>query len=244
MGLGNTWIDNPALEALLRQVFDDVDKTFSEQFDSVASDQEERLTGDLLRLLQERARSVTMAHFSWSAGTDGSLVRFSLQCRNTTVNKSEKRNGADMAFILSVFVLGKMQRTKVVFVQAKKMNVDVMPIGLAFHPSWKIDLKQLRHLVNSSQSSYYFLYGPSSTSTNIRVIPATTVRGIMKASAAKTAILQSQVMPASRSFAEFLLDDFIGCWVGDERDRVLNKARGEDVEFPVRNIIEVKFSSE
>lgn len=244
MQLPKTWIDNPALESLLRQVFDDVDKTFSEEFDNVAADNEERLTGDFLRLLEERARAISQVKFNWTSGTSGSAVRFSLECRNTTVNKSEKKNGADMAFILTVDIPGKMKRTKVIFVQAKKMNIELQPVGLVFHPAWDIDLAQLGHIVATTQASYYFLYGPSSTSTNIRVIPAMTVRGIMSATGATSSILQSQVMPASRTLTEFLLDDFIGCWAGDERTHTLNKARGEDVEFPVRNIITVKFASE
>jgi hypothetical protein len=113
-----------------------------------------------------------------------------------------------------------------------------------FYSTWDVSEKQLTTLLQTTQSGYYFLYGPSFNSTNIRVIPAATVRAILEASKTKSYISQDQVMPSSRRFSEFLVNDFIGCWVGDESDDALRRARSENIEFPVRYIINVVFSGE
>lgn len=237
-----TWIDNPALEGALLEVFTEVDKTFSLSFDTQALSNEERLTGDLVRLLQERAKGLHDLVATWSKGSK-MPVYFNLSCTDTTADRNEQFNGADLAFILTVNVPNQMKREKTIFVQAKKMNSTGLSKGVTFHYSWDIDKTQLSHLKETTQFGYYFLYGPTYDSTNIRVIPAGTIDGIMVASRAKTVIQQNQVMPSSRTFAEFLVYDFIACWAGDERKEAIRKARGEDVQFPVRHIIEVALTA-
>jgi hypothetical protein len=242
--LAPTWIDNPVFESLLRQIFEGVDRTFSEGFDGSASDNEERLTGDLLRLLEERAKLIRRTPNLWPPGFGVPQTSFSLEVRNTTVKRSEKKNGSDMAFILRAKVPGRMVRSKAIFVQAKKMNVTVGPSGTTFHFSWDVDTSQLGRIIDASPASYYFLYGPAFERTNIRVIPAKSLRGIISSTNATSSVRAHEVMPSSRSFSEFLLDEFIGCWAGDETAEAIRKAEGEDVEFPVRHIIRMNFSSE
>jgi hypothetical protein len=47
------------------------------------------------------------------------------------------------------------------------------------------------------------------------------VKGMTSASKAKGVVHAKEIGPASRSFAEFLVHDFVGCWVGDEREEAL-----------------------
>jgi hypothetical protein len=239
--LPTTWIDSPGVEAILLGFLSRADNEFSESFTTQALSNEERLTGDLTRLLQERARLVNPVMSQWGQGKPGS-VHFSLSVVDTTVGRSEKINGADMAFILHVDIPNSYHRDKAIFVQAKKMNATTQDGSITFHSSWDVDRTQLDNLIRTTPFGYYFLYGPSFNSTRTRVIPAQTVKAITSAASVKGVIHQHQVMPSSRSLAEFLVYDFIGCWVGDESDSGLQKARGKDPEFPVRHLIKMQFT--
>jgi hypothetical protein len=117
--------------------------------------------------------------------------------------------------------------------------------SIVFHSSWNIDDTQLDDIIAVTPFSYYFLYGPSFDSTNIRVIPALTIRALLAASEVKTLIQRTQIMPSSRTFPEFLVNDFIGCWVGDERKSVITAAGGKDKNYPypARYIINISITT-
>ncbi len=148
-----------------------------------------------------------------------------------------------MAFILSVRVPGYMERKKAILVQAKKIATRTQNSTITYLSSWPIDLEQAKRL-RSTTFSYFFLYGPEYDHTMTRVIPTTSVLGILKANNRTSIIRKFQALPSSHSLSDFLLLDFIGCWVGDENKETLTIAEGKNPEFRIGHIIDITVAKE
>jgi hypothetical protein len=100
-------------------------------------------------------------------------------------------------------------------------------------------------LVERSPFSYYFLYGPHEyPSVKTLVVPATTLLGIIDATAApgqeSRNVRYEDVRHSARSLADFMLYDFIGCWAGDSDGEVISLAQGGGGVRPVaRHLVTV-----
>jgi hypothetical protein len=240
----STWLNDVALENTLHEAFEEADREFSMWFESEVRSNEERLTGFFVKILCDKGRRAERILRSWGRDLTSSQWHFRMSYRDVTPLRGEKRYGADMAFILSVKVPGYMERRKAILVQAKKILVQVDGSNINYHSSWPIDLEQTVRLHSTTPFSYFFLYGPEFNRTMTRVIPAASVLGILKATGHESALPVSQALSSSRSLSDFLLFDFIGCWVGDESEEILRIADGEDAEFRIGRVICVEILAE
>jgi hypothetical protein len=100
-------------------MFSNVDRTFSETFNTQASSNEERLTGDLVRQLEDANKAFNPLLHNWLARRPYPLY-VSMKCVDTTPGRAEKWNGADMAFVLHAHVPGIIDREKVIFVSGEE----------------------------------------------------------------------------------------------------------------------------
>jgi hypothetical protein len=238
--LSSTWIGNKAIESILWESFNQFDEEFSRLFETQAHSPEERLTGYFVEKLCQYSKI--------AQGTIRKLIAtlkqpwyFSVRYRDMT--GTEKAYGADMAFILRSNIKDRMKRRKFILVQCKKMKTrSYPPPGMRFIPSWPIDSDQAENLCQTTPFGYYFLYGPHSTATWTRVIPSRSVVGLMEATRRKATIPLYQTILSSRSFADFFLYDFIGCWIGDEREYKFRLVEGDYPEIPVRYLVYVDIS--
>jgi hypothetical protein len=239
--LPSTWIDNDVIENILRQAFSNFDIEFSKLFETQASSQEELLTGFFVEKL--------CTHLTKAQGNIQSLLqtlgeRWYFSITYVDISPIEKQYGADIAFVLRTNIPDKMRRKKVIFVQCKKMNPRPdAHSGFDFYPSWPVDRIQAEELCRHTQFGYYFLYGPHSQRIMTKVIPARSVIGIIDATTRKTTIPSYEAIMSSRSFADFFLYDFIGCWTGDERDEAFEMAQGKNEKFSVRYLVNVDLST-
>jgi hypothetical protein len=238
--LPSTWIDNDVVENILLQTFSNFDIEFSKLFETQATSQEEVLTGFFVEKLSN--------HSVRAQGNIHSLLQtlgenWHFLLTYVDVSPAEKQYGADIAFVLRTNIPDKMRRKKVIFVQCKKMNPRPdAHSGFDFYPSWPIDRSQADDLCHHTQFGYYFLYGPHSQRIMTRVIPARSVIGIMDATTRKTTIPSYEAITTSRSFADFFLHDFIGCWTGDERNEAFEMAEGKNERFSVRYLVSLDIS--
>lgn len=236
----STWIANDVIENILQQTFIRTDIEFSKLFETQVHTPEERLTGFFVEKLFKNSEKAQASIQSLLTVLDEPWY-FTLQYRDMT--GTEKHYGADIAFLLRSSIPEKMRRQKVVFVQCKKMRARQKGLpSLVFYPSWPIDRQQAENLCDCTQFGYYFLYGPHSQGIMTRVIPARSVLGIMDATGRKTTIPSYQAIMSSRSFADFLFHDFVGCWAGDETDESLRIAYGQNEEFGVRYLVSIDLS--
>ena len=170
-------------------------------------------------------------------------MHIKLYYKDVTVNRGEKERGADLAFVLDVRVPGKNEFKKAILLQAKKMQSRKIDQNLIFENHWRIDIPQAEKLRDFTKSSFYIFYNPFQD-LGIRILPATSLISISKATGNSTLLTTTDVVPSTRRFADFMLYDFIGCWSGDFEPRVLKIAEGSDEELSPNHLVWIQIMSE
>jgi len=240
--MAKTWICSNAIENTLHEAFCQADIEFSTYLEQEVMSHEERLTGSFVTILCRKGSEVQKLVREWGNNLNIGPWYVSMRYRDVTPKKGEKTLGADMAFLLSVNIRDKMHNKKAILVQSKKINAQMGNSGIQFLASWPVKDTQARKLSSKTPFGYYFLYGPNFDNTRTRVISCNSVLGLLSASNRAASIPLAQTMSTSRSLADFLLYDFIGCWVGDETDEIIQIAEGEHPKIGVRYIIDISIS--
>lgn len=235
-----TWIGDRTIESILWQSFKQFDEEFSKLLETQPYTQEERLTGFFVEKLCQHGKMAQDSIMKINVSLKLPWY-FSIHYRDMT--RTEKKYGADMAFVLNTSIQGRMKRRKVILVQCKKMNTRTYPSpNLVFVNSWPIDFDQAKDLCRTTPFGFHFLYGPYSSAVCTRVAPSGSVVGLMRATGRRGTIPLYQGLLISRPFAGFFLYDFIGCWVGDERDIAFKIIEGDLPEVSVRYIVYIGIS--
>ena len=236
----STWIDNDVIENIFWETFNQFDIEFSKVFETHPTSQEELLTGIFVEKLCERSKN---AQVSIQKLLETLEEPWYFSMRYKDMSNTEKKYGADIAFVLQTSIQNKMRRKKVILVQCKKMKSKPRGrYGFAYYPSWPIDKSQANDLRHCTSSGYYYLFGPYNQRILTRVIPVMSVIGIMDATGRKTTVPLYQTIASSKSFADFFLYDLIGCWIGDDDDRTFSMVYGDDPKFSVRYLVSIHIS--
>lgn len=236
------WICSNAIEDTLHEAFSQADVEFSTYLEQEIMSHEERLTGSFVTTLCKKVGEVRELIKEWGNKLKVGPWYISMRYRDVTPKRGEKTLGADMAFLLSVYIRNRMRRRKAILVQSKKIRAQMNNSGIRFLPSWPIKYAQAKDLSGKTPFGYYFLYGPNFDNTRTRVISCKSVLGLLSACNRAASIPLGQTISTSRSLADFLLYDFIGCWVGDETKEIIKIAEGEHPEIGVRYIINISIS--
>ncbi len=231
---GRTWLQDELTERFVHDAFARADDDFSRFFEINHSKYEEGLTERLLYCLEERVRPIGSFLKEWSGKLRNGPIKIELSYRDT--QPVERIWNADIAFLFECSIRGVLAKRHAVLVQCKKMAYD--DNAHRFRPSWSIETTQCDNLISKSPFSYYFLFGPAELpSIKTLVVPAQTLRGLIRGMnpasvpATKTIPLPP-VLSVARHFADFMLYDLIGCWLGDERNEVVGLAEGTDTNAP------------
>ena len=233
-----TWLDDSLVEGLLHATLSNVDENFSTWFTEHPLALEEEHDGALTILLSQASHNLRGLLSNWKSMPKTNSWSIDFHHHNTKIRRGEARWRADMAFVLLANVPGVISTEKLILVQSKKMHSD----GHSWHLSWDLDYAQAEELFRNTPSSYYFLYSPNLLGGGIKVIPCKTILDVTSATKIKTVINDSWSTPSSRPFSDFLLYDFIGCWVGDHDNTLIRKVTGRDPEIGATHIITVKIS--
>jgi len=235
----STWIADPAVEQILHSTFEEVDLDFSAFFEANSLSNEERLTGVFVKTLIDKSKLINNVISTWGKTVTSGPWYVKLYYTDTTVSRGEKRFGADLAFIINVKIPRKNEYKKAILLQAKKMQSRKMSHRVIFENLWRTDLTQAKKILRCTNSSFYIFYNPNHTGLGIRILPATSLISLAQASGNSTILHASETIPSTRRFADFMLYDFIGCWAGDSRTRILRIAEGSDQKFLPNYIIRV-----
>lgn len=235
----STWIADPVMEQILHSVYQEVDVDFSTYFEANSLSNEERLTGVFIKTLMDKFAPVNNVISSWGKSIVSGPWYVKLYYTDTTVHRGEKKWGADLAFVLDVKIPDKYECKKAILLQAKKMKSRQTASGIVFENYWRIDIAQAKKLLRKTNSSFYIFYNPNHTGLGTRILPAASLISLTKASGNTTTLDTSQTVPSTRKLAEFMLYDFIGCWSGDARSRLLKIAEGKNAKFIPSHIIKV-----
>ena len=251
-----TWINSPFIERQLWNLFASVEQDFKRDLESDIDSNEERLTGMLVTHLRhwgpyysKKAQQMTSL---------GSGTYMTMDYEDMAKKRKEAEFGADIAFILNVRVKGVLKREKAILVQSKKSNTR----------SWPFDEEQAKDLSNTTRAGYYFIYlhpnigigmwshlyiypvlYPSFPMFNrfgcILPISVGQALGLKRAAGFETVIPLKVTAPCTRSFPNFMLYDFIGCWAGEDLDGQFKQiVLGESEKFVPRHIIKIGIYTE
>lgn len=233
----STWIGDPVVEQVLHSAFEAVDLEFSAFFEANSLSNEERLTGVLAKTLIDKFDSINRVLATWGSTVCSGPWYIKLYYKDVTVNRGEKERGADLAFVLDVKIPGRNESKKAILLQAKKMQSRKAQEGLIFENCWRIDVSQAEKILQHTNSAFHVFYNPDHKGLGIRILPTISLLSLSKATGNNTILHASEVIPSTRRFADFMLYDFIGCWVGDIRANVLKIAEGLDQELLPNHII-------
>ncbi|HEY0100098.1 MAG TPA: hypothetical protein VGB76_14205, partial [Pyrinomonadaceae bacterium] len=238
---GHTWIKDETVERILHDAFRKTDDLFSAFFSEQIGKHEPELTERLVATMEGEFEPVKGVVEVWGKALVSGRTKVEFSHRD--VQPQEDEWHADIAFVLNCSLEAEFAKKHAILVQSKKMNHNA-ETGL-FSQSWTIDIEQCRELVERTAFAYYFLYGPHEfPSVKTLVVPATTLLGIVDATAApgqgSKNVRYEDVRHSARSLADFMLYDFIGCWVGDPGAEVISLAEGGGGVRPVaRHLVTV-----
>ena len=221
--LGNRWI-----ESLLWSYFEEVESDFQNQIGGRQyNSYEPVLTGILFSIMRTLGAKYTP--ILNALPNPNITLRFNFEDM-ATLNR-EKKYGADIAFILNLRIKDEIIRNKILFIQCKKSN----------RHSWLYDWAQAVNLECTSIESIYLIYvnpkltiGYSNRITprqalvspiafhSLLPIKIQQANGIMRENSHKTVIPMDITAKASKPFADLMVNDFIGCWLGEEIDPRIN----------------------
>jgi len=194
-------------------------------------------------LVNERIRSVLTRRkqIPW---------RLNVVARYIDIRSDESRHGADIGLTAEIIPTSGTRPfasfKKACLIQAKRLHLSRYDDAFddsCFYSQIEASEEQSQKMLNITPSSFYWLYGPAKIQSStrgtlrtlgLRVLPATIVAGLTTKPPNAEFIRKSAI-----SFAEFMVDEFLACLVGDPRQQVINIAMGEIVDYPVEHAINI-----
>ena len=155
----------------------------------------------------------------------------------TLVESEETIYGPDIAFIMRATLHACMKLEIAEFVQVKKPNRS----GEAWTDSWKIDVKQLNDLLDTSSSAAYWLINRDGT---ILTVPAKLIKAWTPLKAGKSFTIGfNKIRSAAVPVDQFLAELLFGAWIGNGQPIAMKIARGEVPLLIPRELVEVSVSA-
>ncbi|MEG3159454.1 hypothetical protein U1763_02960 [Sphingomonas sp. LB2R24] len=225
---GRTWIDDPALENLLRQTFRNACDTFAQKVPATASSGEENLVGRLLERIETKCedlneRAAALAHERSDAR------RLIVSIRHRVIGKKEEgspgllptgRFSTDVAIVMRAIENDQPPfAERAIFIQAKRaLRGDEYELD-----HLKLEIEQLRQLASQTESAFVLNIIPPTRHRTFPVLPARQL--VERYGKVDTKTLDLNVLAiGGRDLADWLVDDVIGLWTGDPRDEAIAKA--------------------
>lgn len=230
------WIttpETPGLDRCLRQAT----ARFADWARSQGRAQEELVTGRLLTELEVAFREAPLR--LESGGRHAPAQTISVSQRSTS-KVEEKVWQCDVALLLDVDIRPSVSLRLAELVQLKKPAASTGKRPNVAADKWRIDVPQLGGLLRASQSSSYWLL---TTAGEVLCVTARWIHGLVKGRDAlgkgSVTVGYNDVRHTAVALEQFLLELFLGTWVGDTREGVLDFALSENGDIPARHIFQV-----
>lgn len=234
----STWLCSLPAEATIRARVEAAVSAFCGQLSHQLGALEEVLTERLASALKSSLdnAAVTISAVGGSRSTQGASI--TIEDRQTT-KAEETAHGADLAFLVNVSVPGAFVFESAELVQCKKAAREG-GAGTPFIDAYDIDVQQLKDITSVSQTAVYWLFGPHG---ELLVVPARLLFAIIAGSGrdrqGSARVYYAQVRSMSIPLHQFLVDLFLGGWIGSSTERALSVAKGDDPYLRPRRILEV-----
>lgn len=234
-----TWLGSTSVETSLRQTIRQSEVNFQRYFKSQGSMEEEAPTAVLLNELDAAFRSQQLQVKGFGLEQSRKLPRIKFS-QMQVKKKDEKVYGCDVSFILKGNIHQACRIESAELVQVKKPEFVAEPEakGGRFRDAWRITVKQLGDILNYSQTAVYWLIQPDG---QVIVVPAKLLQGIVrgtgKSEQGSVTVGYHQLRAASVSLDQFMVDLFLGLWVGTSAEATLRFARGEETMTKPMHVI-------
>jgi hypothetical protein len=230
-GTSRTWLGDAQLEGLMAAAFASAATSLADEVRLTASAGEETLVARLFERLRGACLEVTKQAKILARETDRA-ERLRVKLDHRFVGKKEEGEGGladDVRFSTDVTLIvkarsgsGHVLGERATLIQAKRMRRGGSPPD---YEHYTVDLGQVRDIAKQTTSSFLLAVGPQSRGVVMPVIPARLFLDRFDEGQATKRLDVITMAVNGRSLADWLVDDVIGLWTGDPRERVIAKAR-------------------
>lgn len=240
--MSGTWLGSLDVEHVLRKNIQAAERQFSSYFTQQGMIEEEAGTSRLLTDLEyafQHAR-LGVSALGKPKDTTPTSIKFS---QKQVPKKEETIYGCDLALIVTGIVPDALKLESAEIVQVKKPQTVTRRglLGPEFNDSWRINVEQLRDIIRFSQTSAYWLIEPNG---EVLVIPARLLYAILEGKdqleQGSATVHYYQIRSMCIPLWQFLVNLFLGIWLGTADEQVLRFARGEDARTQPRHIVEIE----
>ncbi|MEZ4683162.1 MAG: hypothetical protein R2932_54040 [Caldilineaceae bacterium] len=250
----NCWLQDSNVESELETFFSEVDRQVSTYYEQNSSTFETHLDGQIVAYLRnQQAIDLSMQRIQRERANKH-LPPFTLQFNAKHVTNKEIVHGADLGVVCRIQLPREYAITKAALIQTKRLYMnskaefndkcvykELFTTAQTLKPQWE-------RLLNITPASVYALYGPlrlkvkrTIQNFGIRIVSAQHVAGIANTTSQFTAL---DAYERGITFADWIVNAFICCNVGDTRQEVIDTAMGMNNDFPVRYAIEIAITGE
>ena len=233
--LSSTWVGSNGLEQTLRGLVHTACDRFSRRAKDQLGLEEEVITRDLLRDLERALEDFPLTPWALREDMRHRSSKIDIEYRQESKH-AEKRTGVDVALLVEIDVANAVRITTAEIIQVKKAERD----DGGFRDKWKIDVPQLRILLNGSATAVYLLIGPRG---EVHVVPAKFLFAILQGRGQenldKATVNYTQIRGAAIPLKQFLTDLLLGLWIGGT-GRPVKIARGKNPNIVPMNLLKIQ----
>jgi hypothetical protein len=236
-----TWLGSLSVESIMRQQIQEAESNFQLYFKQQGGVEEEAPTARLLGEIDFAFRRQQLQVKGLGLDQSRKVPRITFS-QMQVPKVDENTYGCDISFILKGNIQKAFRIESADLVQVKKplkIQTDERKHG-RFREAWSIEVSQLNDILEYSQTAVYWLIQPSG---QVLVVPSKLLLGIIRGSGksnqGSVAVGYHQVRSVAISLSQYLIDLFLGLWLGPNREKTLKFARGEETMTKPMHIVEV-----
>nr|VFJ65517.1 MAG: hypothetical protein BECKDK2373B_GA0170837_11518 [Candidatus Kentron sp. DK] len=237
-----TWMQDGTVERVIYDGVRRVEKSFCEEYEQEWRLDEEMHLSSLLAKVQGALGNANKVLIALAPHGIGVAPKIDFSFRQIP-KREEGASGVgsdsfatDVAFIIRVTDAGRLVTHRAAFVQCKKLSARE---DGTWKPSFDIKRDQCDDLIAQTESAFFLFLGPAFVGREVWITPARLVRNLSDLHGTKGTLPHAPTYYASRSFAHWLTYDLFGLWTGDERQEIVEKAKGGKPGYSPRFVVSV-----
>jgi hypothetical protein len=247
------WIQSANILRELEAFFSEVDDDVSSFYEENPTSSEPNLDGMLVKSLTSKSFERYANRINAERQRTGQRP-VTLSIKSTPISSQERKHGADLGIVARLNIPGEHEITKAALVQSKRLYPNLIGFDEdcvypeIFKENTRVKVEsQWKRMLDLTPSSFYFLYNPEKIRVKRTIKPVKTrvmtALNIAGRASGRRVLTVEDALNAT-TFADWMVDEFICCNVGDPREQVVAAALGNNPDFTVRHSIEVTIERE
>lgn len=236
-----TWLGSLSVESIMRQQIQEAESKFQYYFKRQGGVEEEAPTARLLAEIEVAFRRQQLQVKGLGLDQSKKVPRITFS-QMQVPKVDENTYGCDISFILKGNIQKAFRVESADLVQVKKpLKIQTSERNQGrFKEAWSIDVSQLNDILEYSQTAVYWLIQPNG---QVLVVPSKLLLGIIRGSGksnqGSVSVGYHQVRSVAISLSQYVIDLFLGLWLGTNIEKTLRFARGEETMTKPMHIVEI-----